>query len=135
MPYSITSDQILFFSQDIRYISLTAAAGDYTTKSIRSSLIQVRILQTYFTICHCKTCLKKRNENLRSLLRFYITIRCACCLLCYTHAHITCPHSFIASTSKSYIKFQYSNVSRSSQSVLHRLPHMTCSYSQFTTSQ
>jgi hypothetical protein len=108
MPYSITSNQILFFSQDVSFIFLPAAAEDYTTKSIRSSLIRVRILQSYVSIRHCKTCLKKT----KILVLYYgSTLQCGAHAVYYvTPTHITRPHYFIASIPKSYILFQYSHV-------------------------
>ena len=111
MPYSITSNQILFFfKKDVGFIFLVAAAEDYTTKSIRQSLIRVRILRLRYHVT-ANLPEKKRKSSFFIATLHYNAVHTLFIVL-HIHAHITRPHSFIASISKSksYVTFQYSHV-------------------------
>ena len=76
-----------FFSKDICFIFLVAAAEDYTTKSIRRSLTRVRILHSYVTMS-LQTYLKKKTKIL--VLYYSSTWQCGAhaVLSCYTYTHI-----------------------------------------------
>jgi len=109
MPYSITSNQILFFFlKDVGFIFLVAAAEDYTTKRIRRSLIRVRILRLRYHVT-ANLPEKKRKSSFFIAALHYNAVHTLFIVL-HIHAHITRPHSFTASISKSYVTFQYSHV-------------------------